>query len=57
MQAVAAGKGTFDNGICFVWFVAVRREICFDLDAGCDFLVEEVFLVEKDDEGGGRQEL
>ena len=50
-------EDTFNNGICFVWFIAVRREICLDLDAGCDFFVEQVLLVEEDDERGGRQEL
>lgn len=56
-KPIAMREDTFNNGICFVWFIAVRREICLDLDAGCDFFVEQVLLVEEDDERGGRQEL
>ena len=57
MHGVGTSNVTFDDGFRFVGSVGVRREISVDLDAGGDFLFEQISLVEKDDEGGGCQEL
>ena len=51
------GNPTFRDTLWIVWFVLVRSNEIFELDASLYLLGQEIPLVENDDEGYSREEL